>query len=278
MFNIVRTKLLTDFEGLLSRTSSLTLCGYGANTNRRATASTHTLSSSIKWRYTQWTHWQAFASALPLTYIVGNNKLSLIVMHKVNWSSVVQTYLSFVTWPRTFSLNIAQNDLWNSQVVWLSGTQKARPTLSFMYENLLPCCIFNFNLFSSYKSRGWRTQKIELFCNFTMPIKALYMYSWKIILAVRLYFRAHECVLHLELCLFAANTSAYTLKIFQDPGTETPINNALWITQMDASMNINQLFSHCLRCLLVENERLPLDSYVLWVSFVRSFQSIWHRK
>lgn len=40
-------------------------------------------------------------------------------------------------------------------------------------------------------------------------------------------FLSNKCVLHLEQCIFAANISAYTLKIFQDPGTETSINNAL---------------------------------------------------
>lgn len=72
---------------------------------------------------------------------------------------------------------------------------------------------------------------------------------------------------------FSANISAHTLKIFEDPGTETAINNALWITQMDARMNIKQLFSQCLRCLLLENERLPSDSRALRVSFARAFQS-----
>lgn len=33
-------------------------------------------------------------------------------------------------------------------------------------------------------------------------------------------------MLHFELCLYAANISAYTLKILQDPWIETPINNA----------------------------------------------------
>lgn len=66
---------------------------------------------------------------------------------------------------------------------------------------------------------------------------------------------------HVVEAFVAANISGYNSKIFYFRNAS--INNAPRGTQIDASMNINQLFSQCLRCLLLENERLPLDSCVL---------------